>query len=83
MILCVFRCAQRVLIKVRLWAASSKVVPTSTTTDVLWSQVRSALCHLPFHSKQEQSNEIKLQTVTAKTYILLMISLHLQWQTFS
>lgn len=44
---CVFRCAPPAVTQVLRWAASSKAVPTNTTTGVLWSQVSAALCPSP------------------------------------
>ena len=52
---CVSRCVQRAVTQVPHWAASSKTVPTSTTTGVLWSQVSAALCPPSPHITGEQS----------------------------
>lgn len=52
---CVSRCVQRAVTQVPHWAASSKTVPTSTTTGVLWSQVSAALCPPSPHITSEQS----------------------------
>lgn len=47
-----FRCVQRAMTQVLHWAASSKAVPTSTTTGVLWSQVSAAVCPVSPHHKE-------------------------------
>lgn len=54
-----FRCAQRAGNQALRWAASSRAVPTSTTTGVLWSQVSAALCPLsPLTGSKVQSLDL-------------------------
>lgn len=54
------------------WAASSKAVPTSTTTGVLWSQVSAALCPPSPRITRAQSTApypcacVQVQWVTAR-----------------
>lgn len=65
--LAAFRCARRAVNQALRWAASSRAVPTSTTTGVLWSQVSADLCHHALEAKCSHLTSGRVFTSTGAT----------------